>query len=189
MRYLTLFALLTLAGCATQSTVTSWLDPVSAVTITAQATPLLLARPEKRRTVNGRDYVRLTAIEVNRMGERRLYLLAVLWSNANLSGKQWRDFESAFTQIEVSMDDRALTLTRHPEDVSSLGIGVSPLPLPIPGSRQIFYSIERSELRAMAESKAVQLTTLGLPDVEHQYEERKDGRRSLSDFLNQLPGP
>lgn len=188
MRYLVLFALLTLAGCVSQPSVTSWLDPVSAVTITAQTTPLLLARPEKRRTVNGRDYVRLAAIEVNRMGDRRLYLIAVLWSNADLSGKQWRDFENAFTQIELRVDDRPVVLARHPEDVSTLGIGQSPLPLPVPGSRQIFFSIERNQLRAMAESKAVELTPLGEPDAQHRYEERNNGRPSLSDFLSQLPG-
>jgi hypothetical protein len=187
MKYLALFALFMLSGCATQPTVTSWLDPVSAVTITAQATPLVLARPETRRTVNGRDYVRLAAIEVNRMGQRRLYLIAALWSNANLSGKQWESFESAFSQVEMRIDERVVTLNRHAGDVAELGIGQTPLPLPFPGERQIYYPIQHSDLRAIAESNTVQLAPLGLPGTDVRYEERKDGRASLGAFLNQLP--
>jgi hypothetical protein len=180
--------LLTLLGCSTQPTVKSWLDPVSLATITAQTEPLVLARQEARRTTKGRDYAQLAAVEVNRMGERRLYLIAVLWSNGQLSGEQWRAFESSFAQIEIKVDDRPVVLTRLADDVSALGIGQSPLPLPISGTRQLYFPIERAELRALAESTSVRLTTLGRPDAPHSYEENKDGRQSLSHFLSQLPG-
>jgi len=188
MKYLSLFALLALAGCTTQPTVTSWLDPVSAVTITAQTEALVVARAEKKRTINGRDYAQLSAIEVNRMGERKLYLVAVLWSNAQLTGKQWQYFESSFAQIEINLDGETFTLNRYTDDLAKLGIGQSPLPLPIPGSRQILYVIDRAQLRAFAESDVVQLTAMGGPVAPQPYEEHKDGRRSLNDFLSQLPG-
>jgi len=188
MKYLAPLMLLMLTGCVSQPSVKSWLDPVSMATITAQSEPMVLARLEKRRTANGRDYAQLTAIEVNQMGQRKLYLVAVLWSNAQLTGKQWQNFENAFQQIEVRMDDQALTLTRLPEDVSSLGIGQTPLPLAIPGTRQVFYTIDRSQLRAMAASNQIGLTALGREDLATQFEEKESGRRSLSDFLGQLPG-
>lgn len=188
MKYLAPFVLFMLAGCVSQPSVKSWLDPVSMATITAQAEPMVLARLENRRTANGRDYAQLTAIEVNRMGERKLYLVAVLWSNAQLTGKQWQKFEDAFTQVDVRMDEQMLTLNRLPEDVSQLGIGQSPLPLDIPGTRQVYYPIDRPELRAMAQANLIELTARGLQDVLIPFEEREDGRRSLSDFLGQLPG-
>jgi hypothetical protein len=189
MKYLAPLVLLTLSGCATQPpSVTSWLDPVSSATITAQAEPMVLARPETRLTANGRDYAQLTAIEVNRMGDRKLYLVAVLWSNANLSVKEWRDFETTFGQIEVRLDNRPLALTRHSDDVSALGVGQSPLPLPMPGTRQIYFPIQRADLRALAQSQRVQLLALGRADAPQRFEERQDGRKSLNDFLSQLPG-
>lgn len=188
MKYLAPFAMLLLAGCVTQPSVKSWLDPVSMATITAQADPMVLTRLESRRTANGRDYAQLSAIEVNRMGERKLYLVAVLWSNAQLTGKQWQKFEDAFQQIEVRMNEQTLTLTRLPEDVSKLGVGQTPLPLDLPGTRQVFYSIDRPELRALAESTRLELTAQGRSDLLVPFEEREDGRRSLSDFLEQLPG-
>src|SRR5688500_7321772 len=188
MKYLAPFVLFMLAGCVTQPSVKSWLDPVSMATITAQTDPMVLARRENRRTANGRDYAQLTAIEVNRMGERKLYLVAVLWSNAQLTGKQWQNFENTFEQIEVRLDDSPMTLTRLPDDVAALGIGQSPLPLQIPGTRQIYYSIDRPELRAIVASTRIELTALGRADAPQPFEEREDGRRSLSDFLAQLPG-
>lgn len=189
MKYLAVLVLLMLGGCATPpASVQSWLDPVTMATITAQTEPMVMTRMEKRRIANGRDYAQLTAIEVNRMGARKLYLVAVLWSNAQLTGKQWQNFENTFDQIEIRLDDRPLTLARLSEDIEALGIGQSPLPLPIPGSRQIYYPIDRPELRAMAASTRIELTALGYTDAPQPFEERVDGRRSLSDFLSQLPG-
>ena len=191
MRYfLAPLLLLTLVGCSTQplhSTVKSWLDPVSLATITAQTDPLIVVRQESRRTTKGRDYAQLAAVEVNRMGDRRLYLLAVLWSNAQLTSDKWQTFENSFSQVELSVDDHSVVLTRHSGDVAALGIGQSPLPLSIPGTRHIYFPIERADLRALAESSSVQLTALGRADAPQIYEERKDGRPSLSQFLSQLP--
>jgi hypothetical protein len=190
MKYSVLLVLLALAGCATQPTVKSWLDPVSSATITAQIEPLVLARAEPMHQIDERDYAQLAAIEVNRMGDRRLYLIAVLWSNVEHSNKQRQDFENSFAQVEVRVDDRSVALTRHPDEVSVLGIGQSPLPLPlpIPGSHHVYFAIERADLRAIAQSNSVQLTALGIPDAPQRYEEWKDGRESLGDFLSQLPG-
>jgi hypothetical protein len=191
MRYfLTPLLLLTLVGCSTQPldpTVQSWLDEISLATITAQTDPLIVVRQESRRTTKGRDYAQLAAVEVNRMGDRRLYLLAVLWSNAQLTSDKWQAFENSFSQVELSLDDHSVVLTRHSGDVAALGIGQSPLPLSIPGTRHIYFPIERADLRALAESSSVQLTALGRADAPQIYEERKDGRPSLSQFLSQLP--
>jgi hypothetical protein len=188
MKYLAPLVLFMLSGCVTQPSVKSWLDPVSMATITAQAEPMVLVRKENRRTTNGRDYAQLTAIEVNRMGARKLYLVAVLWSNAQLTGKQWQSFENAFEQIEVRIDESPLTLTRLPDDTAALWIGQTPLPLQIPGTRQIYYPIDRPELRAFVASNRIDLTALGRAELQIPFEEREDGRRSLDDFLSQLPG-
>ncbi len=156
--------LMTLLGCATQPPVESWLDPVSLATITAQTEPLVLARRQSRRTTKGRDYAQLAALEVNRMGDRRLYLIAILWSNDQLTGAQWQAFENSFAQVELSLEDHSVVLTRHSGDVSALGIGQLPLPLPISGSHYVYLSNRARRASALAESKSVRLTTLGRPD-------------------------
>lgn len=186
-KYSALLLLLALAGCASQPTVKQWLDPVSSVTITAQTEPLVLVRSSPPPTANERDYAQLAAIEVNRMGERKLYLVTILWTTADLSTSPQTSFEAAFSQIEVNVGDRTVALTRHAGEISELGIGDPALPLPIPGSRHIYFPVERNDLRAISQSNRVQLTASGVPNAPRRYEEFADGRQSLSDFLGQLP--
>lgn len=190
MKYSALVLLLIVAGCASQPTVKSWLDPVSSVTITAQTEPLVMVRASPAPVANERDYAQLAAIEVNRMGNRRLYLVAVLWTTVDLSRAQPGpgNFENSFTQVEINTGDRTVALTRHAGKISELGIGEPVLPLPIPGSQHIYFPIERDDLRAISRSTRIQLTALGIPDAPRRYEEFSDGRQSLNDFLSQLPG-
>ena len=89
-----LLSLMILAGCVAQPTVTSWIDPKSSVTVTAQTEPLVLIRAEPAPNLNERDYAQLTAIEVNRMGDRKLYLVAILWTSA---ADLWTDQQGKFS--------------------------------------------------------------------------------------------
>jgi hypothetical protein len=180
MKYTSLLLMLALWGCSTAPTVKSWLDPVSSATITAQTEPLVLARDE-------RNFAQLAAVEVNRMGERRLYLVAILWSSDRRTQTERENFENSFTRVELRIDDRSATLARHSGEIAELGVGQSPLPLPIPGSQQVFFPIERADLHALASSNRVQLIALGQPDWPQRYDEWQDGRSSLNDFLGQLP--
>ena len=181
-----LLSLMILAGCAAQPTVKSWIDPKSSVTVTAQTEPLVLIRSEPAPSLNERDYAQLTAIEVNRMGDRKLYLVAILWSSAELWADQQGKFEGAFKQIEVNLGDRTVALTPHTGNAAELGISQA-LPLPIPGSTQVYFPISRDDLRAISRSSKIQLTARGMPEAPRRYEEWQDGRRSLNDFLGQLP--
>ncbi|MET0533078.1 MAG: hypothetical protein ABW171_02545 [Steroidobacter sp.] len=188
MKYALLLLSLTFLGCASAPTVKSWLDPVSSATITAQMEPLILARDDQTLPMNERQFAQLAAVEVNRMGDRKLYLVAILWSNADRGRAEREIFEDAFARVEMRMGDRSVSLERHAGEIGELGVGQSPLPLPIPGSQQIYFPIERADLNALARSNRVQLIAQGRPESPQRYEEWQDGRRSLSDFLGQLPG-
>lgn len=181
-----LLSLMILAGCVAQPTVKSWIDPKSSVTVTAQTEPLVLIRAEPAPNFNERDYAQLTAIEVNRMGDRKLYLVAILWSSAELWTDQQGKFSGAFKQIEMNLGDRTVALTPHDGNAAELGISEA-LPLPIPGSTQVYFPISRDDLRAISRSSKIQLTARGVPDAPRRYEEWQDGRQSLNDFLGQLP--
>lgn len=186
MKYSALLLTLMLAGCASQPTVKSWMDPKSSVTITAQTEPLVLIRAQPAPSLNERDYAQLTAIEVNRMGERKLYLVAILWGSTEPWSDQAGTLQNAFEQIEVDLGDRTVALTPHTGEVSELGISQA-LPLPIPGSSQIYFPISRDDLRAISHSSRIELIASGIPEAPRRYEEWQDGRRSLNDFLGQLP--
>jgi len=156
-----LLSLMILAGCVAQPTVTSWIDPKSSVTVTAQTEPLVMIRAEPAPNFNERDYAQLTAIEVNRMGDRKLYLVAILWSSAvDLWTDQQGKFSGAFKQIEMNLGDRTVALTPHDGNAAELGINQA-LPLPIPGSMQVYFPISRDDLRAISRSSKIQLTARG----------------------------
>ena len=188
MKYTSLLLLFTLLlGCTTAPTVKSWLDPVSSATVTTQTEPLILARDSQARASDEREFTQLTALEINRMGERRLYLVVVPWSSEQRPRTERAEFEQSFARVELRMGDRSTTLARYRGDIAELGVGQSPLPLPIPGSQQWFFPIERVELNALASSSRLQLIALGDPDAPRRYDEWQDGRLSLSAFLDQLP--
>lgn len=187
MKYSLLLLLLTLAGCVAQPTVTAWMDPVSVATITSQTEPLVLARVTMSRKINQREFAQLTALEINRMGARSLYLVLTPYSTSDLTYKQRASFERSFGQIEIRVDDLSVVLTAYQGDVAELGIGEQTLPLPISGSTHLYFPIERADLRALAGSNRIELMALGLPKKTQLYEEWKDGRRSLGEFLSQLP--
>ena len=149
MKHTTLLLMFTLLGCSSAPTVKSWLDPLSSATLTAQLKPLILSRTEQAGSIEERDFTQLTALEVNRMGERRLYLVAVPWSSGHLTRTQRHQFERSFARVELRMGDRSTTLARHRGDIVELGIGQSPLPLPIPGTQQLLFPIERADLSAL----------------------------------------
>lgn len=184
MKYSLLLLLLTLSGCITPPAVTSWLDPVSVATITSQTNPLVMARftPTSK---SKRSMAQLSAIEINRMGARRLYLVLIPSIVGDLSPQELASFERSFDKVEIFADDQALPLTRYTGSVTDLGIG-EPALLPVTGSPHIYYSIERAELRSMVGSKRLELVALGVPGP-GIYGEWRDGRRSLGDFLGQLP--
>ena len=194
MKYSLPLLLLMLAGCMTQPTVTNWLDPVSVASITSQTEPLVLVRVttarkvSAREKVNAREFAQFMALEVNRMGKRHVFLVLIPRSSADLTSKQRTAFEDSFAAIDLRADGRSLVLTQYAGDISELGITQTTLPLPISGSAPRYYSVERDDLRALAGSARIELTASGLPGAPQVYEEWRDGRRSLADFISQLPG-
>ena len=186
MKYPALLLTLMLVGCAAQPTVKSWMDPKSSVTITAQTEPLVLIRARSEPSLNVREYAQLSAIEVNRMGERKLYLVAILWNSAETWSDQTGTFRHSFKQIAVDLGDRSIALTPYAGEASELGINQA-LPLPTPGSSPIYFPISRDDLRAISRSPRIELTARGSTEAPRRYEEWQDGRRSLNDFLSQVP--
>lgn len=187
MKCSVLLLLVMLAGCTSQPTVTSWLDPVSVATITAQSEPLvLMAQTSSARRVLSRTYAALTAIEVNRMGTRRLYLAVIPRIPGEISPQQQATLESSFDEVEIRIEDRPIVLTRHTGSVAELGIG-EPALLPVYGSTPIYFAVERTTLSAMAESNRLELAALGLSGKPQLYQGRTDGLRSLGEFVSQLP--
>ncbi len=164
----------------------SWIDPKSSVTVTAQTEPLVLIRAEPAPSLNERDYAQLTAIEVNRMGDRNRIWSPFCGARPSCGRISRATFEGAFKQIEVNLGDRTVALTPHTGNAAELGINQA-LPLPIPGStRSISPSVATTFAPSLVRAR-FNSPPRGMPDAPRRCEEWQDGRRSLNDFLGQLP--
>lgn len=178
---------LLLAGCSVSPAPRTWLDSATAATLTAQSAPLVLARDEQMRAVNVRDYAQLGAIEVNRMGERELYLAIVFWSTIDRPQNEHEQLAAAFARVDIQADDRTIGLARAQGSPHPPGIGTRPFPHPAPGAQDAYFPIDRSELQAIARSRHLSLTTRGHARDSIRYAEWRGDREGLERFLAALP--
>ena len=185
-----LVLLLLLAGCASAPAdpPRSWLDERTAVSVTAQGTPIVFAREEHLRAINVRDYAEIGAVEINRMGDRRLYLALQSWSTIDRTAAERERMDRSLSRVTVYADDRPIELTQAAASAEQLGLSRRPFVAPTPGTREIYFTIARSDLRSIALARVLQLRGLGAeePDIYLQWQ---DARPSLAAFLAQLPAP
>jgi hypothetical protein len=134
------------SGCATDGTgVVQYQDEKTAVTVTVATTPVVLAREVPMLAVNARDYLNLTAIEVNRTGQRRYYFFGYSWSTIDRR-EQDADSAARVAELVLKADDRVLTLNMSPREFETAGLVTLPLPPPGPGARPVLYPADRATL-------------------------------------------
>lgn len=150
--------LLLLAGCATHGyQVRSWLDSETAVTVTAQKIPLVLSREEFAAGVNVRDYAELGCFEVNRSGQRKLYIGMVLWSTVNRSAAQLAESDVRFARVTVQADDRPIALQRIAQNRRAIGVSTPVFELPAPGTREAYYELTPEQFAALSSARTLNL--------------------------------
>jgi len=190
MRVLSLLALLlSLHGCSSMQPAAPrvWLDERTAVMVTAQSRPAVLAREEQMRAINVRDYAQIGAVETNRMGAHHLYLVLLFWSTIDRSPAEHEWIAANFSRITLHADDRPIELTRAAVTREELGFGLRPFAHPTPGTGEAYFAVTRSDLQSIALSRTLTLTARGNADTPERYSEWQDGRRGLAAFLAQLP--
>lgn len=183
--------ILLLNGCASTQLVAprTWLDERTAVTVTAQSDPAVLAREEHMRAINVRDYAQLGAVETNRMGTHQLYLVLLCWSTIDRSAAEQERSAASFSRITLYADDRAIELTRAAPAREELGFSRRPFEHPTPGAREIYFAVSRGDLQSIALSRRLQLVAHRDEAAKDKYLEWRDGRPGLRAFLAQLPIP
>jgi hypothetical protein len=109
-----LLPMLVLASCASGgSAVRTYLDTKTAVTVRASAEPWVFAREAPELAANSRDYLDLRLLEVDRMGERRLYVTATAWSTVDRRGAPTA-VTTALAQLRLVAPSETLDLVDPP---------------------------------------------------------------------------
>jgi len=152
----TLVVALTLAACGgTTPAVSDRLDPLTGVTVTSAAKPLVFYRDRSAQAAYAKDYVYLGPVEVNNMGRRDYFIWLGIWGSSDSADRssQMDDFES----IVVYADGEPLNLEIKGWTPASIGLSESVYVKPVASATDGYYRVTIDQIRLMAEARDLEI--------------------------------
>jgi hypothetical protein len=137
------------AGCASEQPAgpREYLDERTAATITVAGESMVFACERPELGVNARDYVTLTAVDVNNSGRHATHLVGYSWSTLDK-----RAIEESNSHYEVVADDRTLPLQPMPDGFRSIGVDEPPIPAPSRSALPLAAPITRDQLQFLRDT-------------------------------------
>jgi len=170
------------AAAAAPSAPLSYLDEVTATTVTVVAKPIVFAREYPALAVHARDYITLCAAQVNRSGRFSQYLVGFFWSTIDRRHSPKVTPESV-ARVTLLADDREITLLAAPATLAEAGMGHPPCKAPSPLVAPILYATDGATLAYIASAQRLIVKTTDEPDVE-PYRLWTDTRAELREFAD-----
>lgn len=168
-------------------TVRTWIDPRTAVAVTAQARSMVLSREDFPAGVNVRDYAELGAFEINRSGARKRYIAVVLWSTVARTPTELAQLQADFSSITLWADDQPLTLKRSATTHEAMLVSTPVLSLPSPAASEIYFEVSAAQLAALAAARRLSLSPGTMAEGERSYTLWRGEMEELRRFLANLP--
>ncbi len=149
-----LFAATLMAGCASeqQAGPREYLDERTAATITIAGESMVFACDRPELGVNARDYVTLTAVDVNTSGRHAMHLVGYAWSTLDK-----RAIVESDSRYELIADDRTLPLQAMPEGFRSIGVNEPPIPVPSRSALPLTAPITRDQLQFLRDTPSAHI--------------------------------
>jgi hypothetical protein len=129
-----------------------YLDERTAATITVAGEAMVFAYDRPELGVNARDYVTLTAVDVNSSGRHALHLAGYAWSTLDKRGVPEGD-----SRYEIVADDRTLPLQAMPEGFRSIGLNEPPIPVPSRTALPLTTPVTRDDLKFLRDTSDVRV--------------------------------
>ena len=144
-----LLAAVLTAGCASEQPAgpREYLDERTAATITVAGESMVFACERPELGVNARDYVTLTAVDVNTSGRHATHLVGYSWSTLDK-----RAIKESDSRYEVVADDRTLPLQPIPDGFRSIGVNEPPIPVPSRSAVPLTAPITREQLQFLRDT-------------------------------------
>lgn len=160
-----------LAGCGPSAVAPDhYLDPQTAVTLTAMPEPWVYAHEEPMFAAHARDYANLGVVESNRAGAHSFWLGVVEWSTIDRS------------QLGLPMPDAAATLELEWPDHEVIQLAPAPhgrravgtqrayfAPPHAPGNRESWYELAPDQLRRLNAQPPVRVVVRDASGRERAY--------------------
>ncbi len=183
---MTLGFALVLSSCASNSSaVVESLDPMTGVTVTRAASPLVFYRENSASAAHARDFVYVGPVLVNRMGQYDFYLWMGIWSTMRESdpSRQRDGFES----IVIYTDGEPLQLELRGWTLNSIGVSEPVYMKPVSSAADAFYAVTQDQIRLIAEADDIRLRTASVRSQRYElWENQGAARQRFSAFLEYL---
>jgi hypothetical protein len=170
---------------AADDSVRQYVDETTAASITVAIEPLIFARERTDLAANSRDYVTLTAIEVNVTGKRSYFWSAYVWSTIDRRDRQ--QVVAPGDELVLVADGRPIQLRSDGKTLRDHGIGESPTRAPTRTADPALFAadLESMGYAARASELHIELIHAGTNDAFALW---KDGRDALRAFAAGRPG-
>jgi len=147
-------AVLITTGCASRQAAGPrvYLDEHTAATITVAGENMVFAYDRPELGVNARDYVTLTAVDVNTSGRHALHLVGFAWSTLDK-----RAVTEGDSRYEIVADDRTLPLQAMPEGFRAIGLNEPPIPVPSRTAVPLAAPVTRDQLQFLRDTPDVRV--------------------------------
>ena len=186
LRSVFVVAVLLLHACAASThSVNDGLDPLTGVTVTYSATPIVLYRENPMYAAYARNYVHLGPLEVNKSGTYRHYLWLGIWSTLQTSVlTEQRD---GFETIILFADGEPLLLDLAGWTPEAIGTSTPVYPKPVAASLDAYYRVTADQIRLIARARDLQLRTTGSSPREFGlWSEQQAAKRDMREFLHRI---
>jgi len=143
-----------LAGCASRAPAgpREYLDERTAATITVAGDAMIFSYDRPELGVNARDYVTLTAVDVNNSGRHATHLVGYAWSTIDKRG-----VEDGASKYDIVAADRTLPLAVAPEGFRSIGVNEPPIPVPSRSALPLSAPVTREQVQFMLDTPDVRV--------------------------------
>ncbi len=170
---------------AADGSVRQYVDEVTAASITVAVEPLIFARERTDLAANSRDYVTLTAIEVNVMGKRSYLWSAYIWSTIDRRDRQ--QLVAPGDELVLVADGRPIPLRSDAKTLREHGIGEPPTRTPTRTAVPALFAADLESIAYVARATEVHIELIhaGSNDAFVLW---KDGRAALRAFGEAVGG-
>jgi hypothetical protein len=184
-----LFVCVSACAGAPRAGVNEFLDERSGATVTVVQEPLIFALERSTLAAHARDYVSLTAVEVDRSGQTQLCVLGYFWSTIDRRAGA-RSAQPTDKSLAVLADDRLIRLTPFespPRDLQASSGLHAPQTAHF---EQAAYKVSLEQLRYVANSQVLKVSLAADKDEEDPeaeiYSVWADARKALRDFVARI---
>ena len=179
---LPIIALFALSACAS-APISEYMDNDTAATITIASGSFVFARERTDLAIHAQDYITITPVQVNRSGQRTVYLYCQLWST--IDRRFDKEIVPSQSQLALIANDRRVDLPTTATDIRPLGFGHWPIENPTKSTEIRVVAIDAEFLRFIVDAteRRIALTSDGLTNYFLPW---RENRKRLQEFLARI---